>query len=131
MLTLYSCKKKNCEGIPGGTLSISFTSYPKIGTTGNVSGMVSGDGIEQYDIALYIFVDGGFWTKPTFDAPVTKFNKCGEFSAPVTTGGDDANASKIIAFLIPVGYNPPTLSGESSIPADLTTHAAAQTSVNR
>jgi hypothetical protein len=43
----------------------------------------------------------------------------------------DAQADEIAAFLVPLAYNPPLASGDSSLPADLSANAVAQLTVSR
>jgi len=55
----------------------------------------------------------------------------GTWTANIVTGGSDASADQIAAFLIPPTYSPPILQGAGTLPSDLATNAVASVSVNR
>jgi hypothetical protein len=123
----------SCNTVTGGpgTPSIAFTTVPPIGSTNNLQGQVLLVAPAGHYAAVYIEVNGGFWTKPYFDAPETKLSCNGTFTSDITTGGDDPQATRITAFLLPDDYEAPLLGGEESLPATLYSNAVATVSVNR
>ena len=113
------------------SLTIELTSVPAFGSFINLKGIVRDVDPEKVRIAAYIRVRGGWWTKPFWDAPTTPVATDGTFTVNVTTGGEDEQASEIVAFLIPAEYYPPGLRGEPELPAELLQKALARTDVNR
>ena len=102
---------------------IMFTKVPDIGSADVVEGRVEGVNPDDYVVALYIRVGGGWWTKPTFANPTCPISGDGTWSCPYATGGEDTSATAIRAYLIPIGYNPPAARGDSNLPSDLTRRA--------
>jgi hypothetical protein len=82
-------------------------------------------------VAVYIKVNGGWWTKPTFADPDTSINCDGSWTADISTGGEDTQATAISAFLLPIGYAPPALGGSQELPQELFTNSVASASVVR
>jgi hypothetical protein len=102
------------------TPGIHITAYPPLGTGGYASGTVGGVSLADYQgVAVYIKVAGGWWTKPTFDFPLTMLQSDGSWSANIATGGDDVDASEIRAYLIPNGFTVPQAAGSTSLPDSL------------
>ncbi|MBL9168800.1 MAG: immunoglobulin domain-containing protein [Verrucomicrobiales bacterium] len=106
---------------------------PPFGQGGVVSGVVSNVTFTNYAIAAYLKVGfNGWWTKPSFAAPLTQLNPAsGTFSFSAVTGGIDALASQYAVFLIPLGWSPPALSGSQVLPDSLFTHAESYSIVTR
>ena len=106
-------------GIPTGPtdLTIEFTSVPAYGSFLSLKGIVRHVDTEKLRVAVYIRVNGGWWTKPYWDSPATPISPDGSFSVDVTTGGRDEQATDIAAFLIPAEYYPPGLRGDTELPA--------------
>ena len=113
------------------TPQIIFTSVPPMGSSEDLYGRVEGVNPEMYGVAVYIRVGGGWWTKPTFAAPVTPIALDGTWNCPYATGGNDTSATVISAYLIPIGYNPPAMSGGSSLPSVLEKNAVAKVEATR
>jgi hypothetical protein len=113
------------------TPQIIFTSVPPIGSSEDLSGRVEGVNPEMYGIAVYIRVGGGWWTKPTFATSVTPIASDGTWNCSYATGGDDTSATVIRAYLIPLGYSPPAMSGGSSLPSALERNAVAKVEATR
>jgi hypothetical protein len=82
-------------------------------------------------VATYIRVHGGWWTKPSWEAPVTPVAEDGSFSVEIVTGGHDELATDIATFVIPAGYFPPGLRGEPELPTELPDNALAHVVVSR
>jgi len=125
----------SCGSIAGGagTPSIAFTSVPALGSTDSLNGRVLHVIPANFYVAVYIFVPNGegWWIKPTFATPDTTVNCDGTFSADVTTGGLDTEATIITAFLLPNTYSPPLLGGSATLPGALYAAAVATVSANR
>ncbi|KFD40896.1 hypothetical protein DK28_0214180 [Peptococcaceae bacterium SCADC1_2_3] len=105
--------------------SIEFTSIPLYGNFENLKGLIKGVNPADYKIAVYIYVDNGWWTKPYWDNPLTSINKDGSFICDITTGGLDQYATKVRVYLLPKDYHPPLASGQSSLPSEIENKALA------
>jgi len=114
-----------------GDPTIEFTYVPPYGSYANLQGRVSHIMPAYFRVAVYIKVAGGWWTKPYWNNPLTIINPDGTWICDITTGGIDQLATEIVAYLLPVGYYPPSMSGGSSLPSELDTVAANKTSVVR
>ncbi len=98
-----------CTDIVGGpgNPKIEFTYVPPYGSFDNIKGQVWHVTPDKYKVVVYIYVAGNWWIKPYLDKPLTNINCDGTWTTDITTGGIDERATKIIAYLIPAGYNPP------------------------
>jgi exo-beta-1,3-glucanase (GH17 family) len=107
--------------VPGGEgeAEIYFTYVPPYGSYDNLYGQIWHVDTDTHYIAVYIKVAGGWWTKPYFAWPLTVIYPDGTWVCDVVTGGIDYQATELIAFLIPDTYDPPPLSGASSLPQEL------------
>jgi len=118
-----------------GTASIAFTSVPPIGSVGTdavLQGQTTHVAPSDYYVAAYIFVNGGWWTKPTFASPRTAIQCDGSFSTELVTGGSDPSATRVAAFLLPNSFgDPPAVGGSATLPQALYQAAAASLIVNR
>jgi exo-beta-1,3-glucanase (GH17 family) len=110
-----------CQALPGGAgePDIGFSYVPAYGSTCNLFGRVLHVSPQDYQVAVYIRVGSGWWTKPTWATPATAIDCRGLWSCDITTGGSDPSANTIAAFLIPVDYDPPLASGGGALPAAL------------
>ncbi len=121
--------------IPSATLpglySIQLTKIPAYGSANGIAGLVSGVDTADYDVATYINVAGGWWTKPYFDQPTVAINPDGTFTVDTVTGGEDADATEYEVFLVPSNYTPPAAGGDYSVPAGIFSNAVAYTDVQR
>ena len=111
--------------------SICFTRVPVYGSFGTLSGRVDCKSPLSNTVAVYIFVSGGWWSKPTFDYPRTAIQADNTFKCNITTGGRDQLATSIAAFVIPASYAPPVLAGVGNLPQELYQRAVAHTIVDR
>ncbi len=106
--------------------SIAFDHIPAYGSAENLQGRVTCLDPAEYDdyaIAVYIFV-GGWWTKPYFSSPLTAIGDDGRWVTDVTTGGNDAHATRFAAFLWPrAAGTPPSSAGAQALPAALFNYA--------
>jgi len=112
------------------TPAITLTSVPPMGSINNLSGLASNVTPAAYRVAVYIFVQG-WWSKPTNAAPLTIIQNDGTWTCDITTGGADAYATKIAAFLVPQSYTPPLLNGTTTLPAELDTSSVASVTTTR
>lgn len=97
---------------------IVFTYVPAFGSYANLRGQVLSVKPEDYKVAVYIYVSG-WWTKPYWARPLTPIARDGTWTCDITTGGQDQCATKVIAFLVPKGYNPPLGKGQQCLPSEL------------
>ena len=109
---------------------IEFTYVPPYGSFDNLRGRVTCVQPAKHKIAVYIYVSG-WWNKPTWAAPLTPIQPDGAWVCDTTTGGADQNATKIAAFLVPNGYNPPLMSGGQTLPAELEQNSVARVMIER
>jgi exo-beta-1,3-glucanase (GH17 family) len=117
----------SCGDIPGGagTPAIELTEVPPIGSSDDLRGQVWHVLPNDYGVAVYIKVHGGWWTKPYWNNPVTAISCDGTWVCDITTGGNDPQATDVAAFLIPLTYTPPSASGTGVLPAGLYTNSVA------
>lgn len=123
-----------CKEIPGGTgdPAIEFTYMPPYGSFEDLEGQVWHIHPEDYRVAVYIYVSGlGWWTKPYWDNPLTIIKCDGSWICDITTGGVDETATKIAAYLVPFGYNPPLANGDYTLPPELEQNAVAWIEITR
>lgn len=113
--------------IPGGSgnPTIEFTYVPPYGSFDNLKGQVWHVKPADYKVAVYIYV-GGWWSKPYWDRPLTTIQNDGSWTYDITTGGVDQYATRIAAYLVPNGYNPPLMSGGSTLPSELDQNSVAK-----
>ena len=115
-----------------GTPTIELTSVARIGdANGFASGRVRHVVSSAYRVAVYIRVRGNWWTKPTFASPLTSIAPNGAWTADIVTGGVDAEADRVAAFLVPSSYLPPRCEGCGSLPPELAANAVASADVQR
>jgi hypothetical protein len=94
---------------------IRFLSVPAYGSFDDLRGEVANVSPAGYRVAVYIYV-GGWRTKPTLAQPLTPIGSDGKWTCDITAGGNDHYATRIAAFLLPVGVNPPPASGSTTLP---------------
>jgi len=110
--------------VDAGEPTIEFEP-PAIGTGDDLRGTVTGVGTLTHKVALFLMVDGLWYTKPSFAEPVVGIAADGTWSADVTTGPGDERAEKYAAFLVPASYEPPPVSGMADLPGSLRRQAQA------
>lgn len=102
--------------------TIRITSLPPYDSTQDLRGRVRCASPAEYDdyaVAVYIYVGNGWWNKPTFDAPLTAIGSNGRWTTDVTTGGNDAQATRIAAVLWRRAGGPPPRVAGGQLPASL------------
>lgn len=107
-----------------------FTSIPASSNSDTyVTGQVSGVPFTEYRVTLYILVRGRWWgPKPHYTSPYTMIATDGTWRTRFVTGGVDQEAKEFAAFLIPSSYDPPDVSGASSLPSELGQYPTARDS---
>jgi len=116
-----------------GNPTIEFTYVPPYGnwSYGTVKGQVRHIKPVDYQVAVYIKVRNGWWTKPYYNNPSTIILPDGTWDCDITTGGIDHRATDIAAFLVPFNYTPPLKSGGSTHPSELYDNATTYVEVTR
>jgi hypothetical protein len=114
-----------------GTPTIQFSYVPPYGSNNNLNGQVAHVRPVDCKVAVFIKVGGGWWNKPTWAAPLTDIRPDGSWTCDITTGGSDSTATEIAAYLVPVGYTPPQMSGQATFPTELGVNAIANCHVTR
>jgi hypothetical protein len=109
---------------------IAFDHMPPYNSFDDLHGQVNCITSADYKVAIFIFVSG-WWTKPLWDTPTIPIQSDGSWSADITTGGVDQQATRIAAFLVPDGFSPPLMRGEQELPAELFANAVTYTMVDR
>ena len=102
---------------------INLDFVPDCGSDNDLVGSAYSVDTNEYKVGVYIYVED-WWPKPTFTNPWTDINPDGTWQCDITTGGDDANATEILAFLVPtaeiaswpVDFNSP--SGLAALPGE-------------
>ncbi len=119
--------------LPGGPgePTIEFTYVPPYGSFEDLVGQVWHVNPNDYGVAVYIRVAGGWWTKPYWNQPLTPIRVDGRWKCDITTGGRDQEATEIAAFLWPKEKDPPLAHGEAWLPESLEENAAAWIEVSR
>lgn len=94
-----------------GQPSIQFTHVPVKGSTSDlvVTGLAQHVTPADYAVAVYIKVNGFWVNKPFGDAPAVAVLRDGSWRCVYVTGGNDQDATDIVAYLIPVQTRPPVL----------------------
>lgn len=111
---------------------LKFTFVPEIGAFDDLAGSVKHKSPAAVRIAVFIHVPGlGWWTKPTFAAPLVVPNSKGKWTCDITTGGADASADFIAAFALPSNLEAPGLAGAAELPPALFDAAYAARIVQR
>jgi hypothetical protein len=112
--------------------SLQFTSVPAYGSQSNLFGKVYGVNPANYRVAVYIYIDDiGWFTKPTCASPLATIQADGSWTADITTGGVDSNATRIAAFVVPSSFNQPCVTNDFCIPDAIQQQAIANATVTR
>jgi hypothetical protein len=112
--------------------SVEFTSVPAYGSQSNLQGKVYGVNPANYRVAVFIYIDGvGWFTKPTCAGPLTAIQPDGTWTADITTGGVDSNATRLAAYVVPAGFSQPCVTNVFCVPAPVPQQAIASAIVTR
>lgn len=138
MKEVFDCKIMNgpwdSPPFPGGagTPIINFTYVPPIGSFDDLKGNILHASPSANAMTVYLRVGGVWWgPKPTFNNPLTFINGAGAWKCDITTGGSDDQADRIVAFLLPLTFPPPAVSGFGGLPPVLYQKALASKEVAR
>ena len=110
----------------GAAASVEFTYVPPYGSFSNLQGKVYGVNPATNRIAVFIYLNGAGWfTKPTCGTPLTTIQTNGTWTADITTGGIDQNATRIAAYVVPASFSQPCVTGVFCLPAGVEQQAVA------
>lgn len=98
--------------VPGA--AIVFTSVPPIGSTSHLVGQVANVDPRLYRVVVFIQV-GAWWVKPSWANPLTPIAAGGAWACDIVTGGEDANATALEAFVVPSGLALPSEPGVADV----------------
>ena len=110
----------------------SQESGPPFGSFANLGGRVVDASPVTNRVAVFIYVPGaGWYSKPYCDPQLTVIQPDSSWTADITTGGSDQNATRITALLVSSNYNQPCVQGLAALPENVTTQAIASATVYR
>jgi hypothetical protein len=95
---------------------IVITNLPAYGSQGDLSGWVADADPATNRVAVYIYVGGAWYSKPSCAGALTPIQPDGSWTADITTSGSDVNATEIAVFLVPANYAQACVSGASGLP---------------
>ncbi len=122
----------DCTSKENASPSIIITNLPDYGTTDNLAGMVLGADPAACRVAVFIEVPPyGWYSKPICAQALTVIQPDGSWSADITTGGADTNATRIAALLVSTNYSQPCVLGEPFLPTNVFAEAIASAVVTR
>jgi hypothetical protein len=115
--------------------TIEFTHVPTYGNTyEDLKGRVACVEPADYKVAVYIYVDGGWYNKPYLDEPLTDIGNEKDkvsWKTDITLVESDPRATKIAAFLVSNRCKPPEMKGDPMLPAELFENSVAHVMVDR
>lgn len=124
--TLLLVSSIYASGIP----SVQFTNVPPRGVTSIAYCQVQNVDRAQYGIAFFLNAFGVWYTKPSYENPITLIDSNGyTYFVLGDWNGADIYAEKIAAFVVPLSYNIniPRMGGQSPIPAEVYSNSIAYT----
>jgi hypothetical protein len=95
--------------------SIVITNVPVFGAQGNLSGLVLNANPATNSMAVFIFVAGAWYSKPSCASQLTAIQPDGTWTANITTVASDVNATEVAAFLVPTNYDQPCADGNAGL----------------
>ena len=112
--------------------SVEFTSVPSYGSFNNLQGKVYGVNPASNRVAVFIYVtSAGWFTKPSCGSPLTTIQTDGTWTADITTGGSDQNATRIAAYVVPSSFSQPCVTNVFCIPTAVEQQAIASVMTTR
>jgi hypothetical protein len=112
--------------------AILITNLPAYGSADLLAGKVLSANPATHAVAVYIYVPGYGWvTKPTCSKPLTTIQPDGSWRANIVSGGSDASATRVAAFLVNTNFNQDCVLGLANLPISLYAQALAKTVVTR
>lgn len=122
----------DCTSKENAAPTIIITNLPDYGTTDNLAGRVLGADPAACRVAVFIEVPPyGWYSKPICAQALTVIQPDGSWSADITTGGADTNATRIAALLVSTNYHQPCVLGEPFLPTNVFAEAIASAVVTR
>ena len=122
----------NCTSKGRATPGIIITNLPAYGSNDNLAGLVLNADPAACRVAVFINVPPyGWYSKPTCAQALTMIQPDGSWSADITTGGADTNATRIAVLLVSTNYNQPCVMGEPFLPTNVFSEAIASAVVTR
>lgn len=122
----------SCHEAPDAGADTLILDYiPVLGSSDNIKGHINDLNTCDYNIAAYIKVGGGWWTKPTFAMPAVPVLCNGQWNLDYTGGGNDPQATDMCFFIVETDYTPPACSGCGTIPQDVYDNAIASKCIER
>ena len=110
--------------------ALEFDSIPAFGSQSKLLGRAVNVNPSDFRVAVYIY-NGGWYNKPSFNSPLLTIATNGNWNCDITTGANDAMATRIAAFLMASTNSPPLLNGTNPLPAQLEQLSVAELFVNR
>lgn len=105
--------------------AIWFTQLPAYDSTEGLAGKATGVDTAKFGVAVLIYVPGYGWvSKPNCAAPLTPLAPDGTWQTDVTTGGSDAQATRMAALLVETNKSLPCVQGQAHL-STLYSNAAA------
>lgn len=106
-------------GLPSATASapsIVITNLPAYGSSsGNLSGLVLNTTPATHAVLVFIYVAGGWYSKPSCASQLTAIQSNGSWTADITTGTSDKYATEVAAFLVSTNYSLACVNGSASL----------------
>ena len=99
--------------------SLEFTSIPPFGSLEDLKGKLLNGDPNQFSVIVYTMIGGLWFSKPSLENSTISINKDGTWTCDITTAKNDQVATRILAYLVPVDYKPPTASGDFLILGDI------------
>jgi len=115
-------------------IAINRDKMPTYGANiGYLYGSISGIDPLNCKVAAFLYINGGWWSKPYDYRPYSYASNLGLWSLDVVTGGSDQNAIKFAVYLLPkVDAAPlPVTLGSPTIPAAIVNASLASDTVDR
>ena len=111
---------------------ILITNLPAYGSTSHLAGVALNANPATNAVAVCIYVPGYGWvTKPTCAQPLTTIQTNGSWSASITTGGSDVDATRVAALLVSTNYSQSCVLGLANLPTNVYAQAIAKAVVTR
>jgi hypothetical protein len=111
--------------------AIQITNFPAYGSFGSLKGVVSNAVPALQRVAIFIYVGGGWYSKPSCAQPLTTIQPDGSWTADITPVATDVNATIIAALLVSSNYNQPCVLGAAGLPSAVSQAALASAYVSR
>ena len=112
--------------------AIVITNLPSYGSSASLTGEVLEVDPATHQVAVFIYVPGaGWYSKPYCAAPLTSIRGDGSWTTDITTGGNDALATRVAALVVSTNFNQPCVSGLSFLPTNVFAQALCSAVVTR